>query len=218
MTFPACNLHAVRYRGWRRAIPLMVLAFGLIGCSTYQNVIDKFKDPIVLKCPDYRVIADAANLTKFKDGPGRDLIDVDFEGKITGVQLACLSDIEKKTRTGTLEVAVTLRMAASRGPANRDRKARFDYFVRFLDNKGTILRLPDKNGNIPKKKDLRVVIKFSGNKTHLQFRTSPFTRVLPISPKSSSSYYRIFVGFKPTREELLYNRKKIQNSNARPSR
>ena len=98
MTFPACNPHAVRYRGWRRAIPMMVLAFGLIGCSTYQNVIDKFKDPIILKCPDYRVIADAANLTKFKDGPGRDLIDVDFEGKITSVQLACLSDIEKKNQ------------------------------------------------------------------------------------------------------------------------
>jgi len=218
VTFPACNPHAVRYRGWRRAIPLMVLAFGLIGCSTYQNVIDKFKDPIVLKCPVYKVVGSMENLVRFRDGPGRDLIDVDFEGKITGVQLTCLSYIEKKTRTGTLEVAVTLRMAASRGPANRDRKARFDYFVRFLDNKGTILRLPDKNGNIPKKKDLRVVIKFPGNKTHLQFRTSPFTRVLPISPKSSSSYYQIFVGFKPTREELLYNRKKIQNSNARPSR
>mgnify|MGYP003723559421 CR=1 FL=1 len=200
------------------AVAVAMLAFGLGACSAYEYVSDKISEPIVLKCPNYWVVADAANVVKFRDGPGRDLTDVNYEGKIVGGQLGCVSHIDRETRTGTMDVDVTIRFRVQRGPANRDRKARFDYFVRFLDNKGTILRLPDKNGNIPKKKDLRVVIKFPGNKTHLQFRTSPFTRVLPISPKSSSSYYRIFVGFKPTREELLYNRKKIQNPNARPSR
>ena len=117
----------------------MVLAFGLIGCSTYQNVIDKFKDPIVLKCPVYKVVGNMENLVRFRDGPGRDLIDVDFEGKITGVDLSCLSEIDRETKSGTLEVDVTLRMVASRGPANRNRKARFDYFFRVFDKKGNPL-------------------------------------------------------------------------------
>ncbi len=186
----------------------MVLSVGLVGCSTYQIVVDKFKDPIVLKCPDYRVVADAANIIKYKDGPGRDLIDVDFEGEIIGVDLGCLSDIDRKTKTGTLAVDVTIRMDASRGPANRNRKARFDYFISVVD----------KNRKILFREDFPLGINFPGNKTRILFRSNPVTLEVPISPKWSSSYYGIFAGLKLTREELQFNRDKIQNSRARPSR
>ena len=216
MTFPACNPHAVRYRGWRTAIPLMVLAFGLIGCSTYQNVIDKFKDPIVLKCPVYKVVGSMENLVRFRDGPGRDLIDVDFEGKITGVDLSCLSEIDRKTKSGTLEVDVTLRMVASRGPANRNRRAKFDYFFKVLDKRGNPIWFLDEDGKKLEGIIQSVNITFPGNKTRIQFRTQPFTMPLPINSQWSNRYYRIFTGLKLTREELQFNRDKFHNSRARP--
>ncbi len=208
MTFPSFNRPSARFRGWRRALSLSVLALGLTACTTYQNVVDKFNDPIVLKCPDYWVVADAANVIKYKDGPGRDLIDIDFEGKITGVQLGCLSNIDRNTKSGILEIDVTLRMDASRGPANRNRKARFDYFISVVD----------KNRKILFREDFPLGINFPGNKTRILFRSNPVTLEVPISPKWSSSYYGIFAGLKLTREELQFNRDKIQNSRARPSR
>jgi hypothetical protein len=194
-----------------KCLGLALLALGMSACTAYQNLTDGYRDPIVMKCPDYRVIADAANLVKFKDGPGRDLVDVNFEGEILGVDLECESDIDRPTRTGTLEVAVKITIGASRGPANRDRKARFDYFIRVVDQNRKILKFLDDDGN-PVKKDLGVVTSFPGNKTRVQFRTPPFTLKLPISRKWSSSYYKIFVGFKPTRAELQFNRDKIQNT------
>lgn len=187
----------------------MVLALGLSACTTYQNFVDTFQDPIVLKCPKYLVLTDAANITKFKNGPGRDLIDVDFEGEIIGVQLGCQSDIDRDSKTGTLEVDVILRMVATRGPANRDRKARFDYFVRVLDIKGEILQ----------GKDMTVTINFPGNKSRVPFRSQPLTlELLDISPNRTNRYYRIFTGFKTTREQLQFNRDKINSGGGNPGR
>ncbi len=182
---------------------MAVLAFGLGACSAYEFVSDKMSDPIILKCPNYWIVSEAASVVKFRDGLGRDLTDVNYEGEIVGVQLGCISYIDKKTRTGTMDVDVTVRFSAQRGPANRDRKAHFDYFIRILDP----------NRNILKGEDLSVVINFPGNKTRLQFRSPPLTLELPITSKWPSSYYRIFAGLKLTREELGLNRKKIRMAN-----
>ncbi len=194
---PACGF----FRFLKPAVAVLALALG--SCSAYEYVSDKISDPIVLKCPNYWVVADASSVVKFRDGPNRDLTDVNYEGEIAGVRLGCVSNVDKKTRTGTMDVDVTVLFNAQRGPANRDRRARFDYFIRVLDP----------NRKILKGEDLGVVITFPGNRTRLQFRSQPLTFEIPITSKWSSSYYRIFVGLKLTREELDFNRKKTGNAN-----
>lgn len=174
----------------------MLLCFLAAGCSAVEKVTDVFAAPLILPCPEFRVIAEAASLIRFRDGPGRDLTDVNFEGKIANVQLGCVSNISKKTRVGSMNVDVSLILNAARGPANKDRKAKFPYFIRILD----------KNEKILKALDLDATIDFPGNKTRLQFRTPPLTFILPITPKWPHSYYRIFVGFKLSREDLKFNR------------
>ena len=178
---------------------LSVLALGLSACTAYENLTYKFQQPIVLKCPDYKVIADAANLVRFKDGPGRDLIDIDFESEITNVNLGCLSDIDKKTKQGTLEVDVALQISAARGPANRTRKGRLEYFVSVIDN----------NRNVLFRETFPLGFSFPGNKSRIKFRSNPVTLQVPITPKWSNKYYHIFAGLKLTREELKFNRNKI---------
>ncbi len=203
MKFLAFKRRSSPFSWWRQTIVLGALLLGLGACSAYEYVSDKISYPIILKCPNYWVVSDAASVVKFRDGPGRDLTDVNYEGKIIGVRLGCVSNVDKKTLTGTMDVDVTVWFNAARGPANRDRKARFDYFIRVLDP----------NKNILKGEDLSVVINFPGNKTRLKFRSSPLTFELPITSKWPRSYYRIFAGFKLTREELDFNRRKSRKAN-----
>jgi len=180
----------------------VVLVSSLTGCSAVETVTDFVSDPVILPCPDYRVVAEALTLTKFKEGPGRDLIDVDYEGGIEAVKLGCESQIDKKTKIGKMEIDVTVLFKASRGAANRNHKASFPYFIRVLDRTGKILW----------GEDLMVNIGFPGNKTRLLFSADPVTLVIPISPRWSSKYYRILTGFKMTREELQFNRERRQKT------
>ncbi len=187
----------------KQFLAVTALSLVLSACTAYEYVSDKISDPLILRCPDYWVVADAASVVKFRDGAGRDLTDVNYEGEIVDVKLACTSNVDKRTRTGIMEVDVTVLLNAQRGPANRDRKARFDYFIRILD----------RNKKFLKGQNLSTGITFPGNKTRLQFTTQPLTLELPISPKWGPTYYRIFAGFKLTREELDFNRKKSGQTN-----
>ena len=189
-------------RAFRPGLIAVLLPLTLNACGGYQYVTDKLSDPITLKCPDYNVLADAASLLKFRAGAGRDLVDVNYEGKITGVQLGCVSNISKQTKTGTMDVDVTLLFSATRGPANRDRKARFDYFISVVNPKREILD----------RQAFPLVVTFPGNKTLVEFASRPVTFTLPITAQWPRRYYRIFVGLKLTREQLRYNREKIQRS------
>ena len=182
----------------KTALVLFLLAAGLGACSAYEYVTDKLSDPIILRCPDYLVLADAANLVRFKDGPGRDLIDVDFELEIIGVQLACISNIDRKTRVGTMDVDVTVSFRAQRGPANRSRKGRFQYFI----------SIDDKNRKVLYREGFGIKIQFPGNKTRLVFRSKPVTLEIPITPKRASRSYRLFTGLILSRKEVEFNRKR----------
>ena len=186
------------FRGVKTALVPVLLAAGLGACGAYQYAADKLSEPIVLRCPDYLVIADAANLVRFRDGPGRDLIDIDFETKIVRVQLECTSNIDKKTRTGTLDVDVTVTFRAERGPANRSREGRFDYFISVVGRDQKILY----------REAFAIKVGFPGNKTRLVVRSEPVTLEIPITPKRASRSFRIFAGLKLTREELEFNRRR----------
>ena len=191
---------AIRSAGTVLAVAL--LGGGLWACETAEDVGDTvsllWTDPLILKCPDYRVLADAQELVKFRQGPGRDLTDVNFESLIVGVQLACESDVDKKTGKGTVEVSVTVRFGAARGPANRDRKARFVYFIRVVSRDGRILY----------GEDFPLTVGFPGNLTQLQFRGEPIVLEIPVTAKRSTNSFSIFTGFKLTPEELKFNRLK----------
>ena len=188
--------------GAGKALAVAVLAVGLAACETAKDVVDTVSllssDPLILKCPDYRIIADAVTLVRFRQGPGRDLTDIDFESTIVGIQLACETDIDRETGKGTVEVSVTVRFSAARGPANRDRKARFAYFIRVVGPDDKILY----------GEDFPLTVGFPGNKTQLWFRGQPIVLEFPVTANRGTGFFRIFTGFKLTPEELKFNRAK----------
>ena len=173
----------------------------LSSCGGYQYVFDKLSTPIIFKCPEYLVPAEAASILKFRDGTGYDLVDVNYEVNLEKVQLGCISNIDKRTKLGSMELDATLTFSASLGPSNPDRKVKFEYFISVVSPEKKILdRLA-----IP------VAINFPGNKSSLSVSSEPVYITLQITTEKPVSYYRIFVGLRPTRDEVLYNRKKIMN-------
>lgn len=185
-----------RLRGLTSAVAAAGLFGVLTACSAYEFATDLISAPIVLQCPKSWVIADAADLVRFRQGGGRDLIDVDYEGQITGVRLGCTTNLDKKTRVGTMDVDVNILFDATRGPANRDRKAQFKYFISVSDNDRKILY----------REVFSLPIEFPGNRTKLRIQSDTITLQLPIEPKRSSSYYLVFAGYQLTHEELEFNR------------
>ena len=74
-------------KGIRKTIVIAaaVLAAGaLSGCG----VLSKKE---ATACPQYVVASDAASVTRFREGPGRDLTDVVNQGEINGVLLVAVA-------------------------------------------------------------------------------------------------------------------------------
>ena len=171
-------------------------AMVLAGCETAETVTDYFSKPVILACPDFRILADAAYYTTYRPGTGRDLIDVDVEGNFENMRLGCLTKMDKKTRIGMMEVEVVLDFVAGRGPANTTRKAEFPYFV----------SVTDLDHNVLYREEFKVAVNFDGNLTGLGFRAAPITLELPLKPGLTGENYIVFAGYLLTREQLEFNR------------
>lgn len=178
-------------------IALIVTAIGVLSsCETVDTVKNVFADPVILACPETRILADAAEIIRYIDGRGRDLTDVDTEGKIQNMTLACLTKIDRKTRVGIMEVEVRFNIAASRGPANRNRKATYPYLI----------IVTDLNKKIVYREKFNVGVSFAGNRSKLSISNAPITIELPLRPNLTGKNYLIYGGFALTREQLSHSR------------
>lgn len=174
-------------------------AIALVGCETSDlPFVDK---PIILPCPDYFILEDAAQITQFRDGPGRDITDILVNARMGDIRLGCLSEIENETNSGVIELDVSPVVLTEMGASNTDSKAVIPYFVIITD--------PDKE--ILYREELSLNISFEGNRTRLVVTAAPTTLELPITPEIRSKYYRVYSGFVLTPEQLEFNRKRIQD-------
>ncbi|NQV99153.1 MAG: hypothetical protein HQ483_05620 [Rhodospirillales bacterium] len=188
----------------KRRLPfaLAVAAIFLLGgCGVTEKVTDVFNPPPIPPCPENRILAAASELTVYREGDGRDLTDVDFEGRIDNMGLACLTKVDKKTGIGKMQVEVVFNFVASRGPANTTRKARYPYFISITDLNKNIL--------MHEKYDIEVA--FQGNQSKFTFRNQPNIIELDVSPDRAGKDYLIYGGFVLTREQLqLFQQRRKQ--------
>lgn len=140
-------------------------------------------------CPEGSILPGAASVTRFRDGPGRDLTDVVSSAEVVDIATTCRYD--RRGVTVSLQVAI----AATRGPADRSRQARYDYFVAITDPEGRIVA----------KEVFPVQFEFPEG----QARTGTVDEIeprIPLSDPRIAPDYRIHVGFQLTPEELAWNR------------
>jgi len=186
----------------RRLPGILIVASTLaLGACESVEEINPFTPDITLQCPEYFILEDAASLTQFRDGPGRDITDVVARAQIGEMQLACLSDIDGETNTGKMVIDVSPVIAAEMGPANTAQSATLPYFVVVTDPKKKILY----------REPLKLPVSFAGNKTQIVLLAPPTSIELPITPDIRNDYYRIYGGFELTKEQVQYNRKAIQD-------
>jgi hypothetical protein len=139
-------------------------------------------------CPSFNRVTDAARLTRFVPG-GHDLTDVAFEAAVGQVTGSC------SEASGTIDVQMNAQFVASRGPADKTRKAPFNYFVAIVDQHDNILaRVQFDTG-----------VEFPGNQTRNAI-TEELEQQIPLPKGQRGSDYRIFIGFVLTPDEVAYNR------------
>ncbi|ONG56308.1 hypothetical protein BKE38_06200 [Pseudoroseomonas deserti] len=99
----------------------------LAGCGSSDrgNALLDAKAP----CPRISIIADAADLTRFRPGGGRDLTAMELNASVSGFQAKC-----DYGRNGGLDVTITPSFLVERGPAFRGNAAQITYMVAIMQD------------------------------------------------------------------------------------
>ena len=165
----------------------IALAIALSGCGSTPEPPD---------CPPVSVLGEAASLTRFAPGRGRDLVDVDFRAELTDLRSGCIY-AKEEAGASKLVVAVAPAISATRGPANEDRKANFQYFVSVVGRDADILN----------KQLFPVSVTFPANGTRVDIVQDdpPVSIDLPAA-SANEEYYEIILGLQLSEGELQYNR------------
>ena len=167
--------------GLARAAGALGLALVVAGCGGGER-----QPP----CPKIFLANETSVLTRFREGPGRDITDVVFEAELLGYSGSC------KYERNMVSVELNVDFAVTRGPAGANR-VRFEYFV-------AVPRLfPDPAG----KRVFDVDAEIPADQRRIQFRDEILLEI-PLANRNEGPANEIYVGFQLAPEELEYNRRR----------
>ncbi|HYN39110.1 MAG TPA: hypothetical protein VES39_07655 [Rhodospirillales bacterium] len=173
----------------RFACGLALAALVLQGCSS--------DDKQMKVCPRVAVLSEAGTMTRFQPGPGRDILDIDFQGDIGDIIASCeYPDAKGGARRVTVQVAPVF--VFSRGAANREAVIDFTYFVSVV-----------RNEEILSKQQFEVQTQFAANRARVIVRDDnpPISIDIPLPYKAAEYEYEVLLGFQLSAEDLDYNRR-----------
>ncbi|MSO70610.1 MAG: hypothetical protein EXQ88_01100 [Alphaproteobacteria bacterium] len=146
-------------------------------------------------CPQVLVIGDTSQVTKFQTGTGRDPTDVVLQARISDFKGSCALD----ARRSRVNFDLSLQIEATRGPANRERRGAYEYFVA-----------------IATKDDVPLVVKvfpadvaFAANAERISM-VEELTQTIPLRAGEQAADYHVYVGFQLTDAELAFNRARLR--------
>jgi len=144
----------------------------------------------LLPCPTVTVLPNADNITIFQNGPGRDLVDVQFEGVIAPVSGECFYEADDVA----LQIELILRIGAIKGPAARSQIQDFPFFVAVAEKSKKILN----------KKVFISPIEIPAGRRRAAVQEEMVQRI-PLPSGRSGRDYTIVVGFQLTSEQFKFN-------------
>ncbi len=163
----------------------LVAITALAGCS--KQVADVGAPP----CPKVAVLSDAAHLTVFRNGPGRDLTDIRYEADIGRISGEC---VYKKNKTN-VTVEMKLMISAKRGAADRDGIADLAYFVAVVDAQSNVLA----------RKEYQSQIEFAADRPEVA-TLEELEEIIQLKKDQPGSDFDLMVGFRLTPEQVARNR------------
>ncbi len=177
-----------------RGVVLGLAMAGLLaGCgNSSRNPLDASSAP----CPRIAILADGADLTRFRDGRSRDLTAMVADARISGFQARC--DYASRDRRA-LDVRVTPSFEAERGPAAEGRVVDLPWFVALSDaNDTTVLERIAGTTRLT----------FAPNTTHATGTGRTVQLTLPLAEGQRAQDYIVRLSFQLTREEVALNRQR----------
>ena len=133
----------------------------------------------------------------FRDGPGRDVIDMEFDAEI--VQLA--GECAYSDGRSALAISFFPAFRVTLGAADADRRAQFSYFV-------AVVRRSDSAILNKEVFDLSVVA--PPNQNQVRFRDNQIDLRLPLREGETGSSFQLLLGFQLSEEQLQYNRRQAE--------
>jgi hypothetical protein len=167
----------------KRLLPLLALALLVSSCSWFR------KEP-PRSCPRLGIVADTAELTRYRPGTGRDITDQLFTAQLGDVAGGCR--VDKASANVDMKVSIV----AERGAAMTESGADIEYFVAVTGPGDQILA----------KETFRSRLDFAGrNRTGI---AEELSQRIPLAEGSDPGAYAILVGFQLTPDELADNRRR----------
>jgi hypothetical protein len=174
---------------WRRRLrraAVAALAAAPAACGLFRS------DPPP-PCPRAAIVADVAQLTKFRQGPGRDLIDVEYAAEIRDFGGSC----EYRDKNRVVSVVTTINVIAELGPAAPSRRVSVPYFVAIIDGQN----------NIVAKSTFDAAIDFPEGRRRAGVSEETEQRIpLPAAVKGID--YEVLIGLQLTPDQVEFNRRK----------
>jgi hypothetical protein len=170
-----------------RAFATIIVAALLSSCGWFGTTE---RDIARARCPQGLILAEASEMTLFRDGTGRDITDVRGQFRIADIVVDCKT--ERRRAVVDLQVAI----AAERGPAMRGRDHEIEYFVAIVG--------PDRQ--VLKRDVFRARFEFPENRDRVG-RVEELEPIIPIPSPERAPEYAIWVGLVLTPEQAEWNRR-----------
>ncbi|MGG5810692.1 hypothetical protein [Falsiroseomonas sp. CW058] len=179
--------------GWLGAL---ALPLALAGCGVGDLLTARPTGPSTAPCPRIAILGEGADLTRFRDGAGRDLTAMEVDAVIAGFDARC--DHAGRDRR-VLDVRVAPRFRAERGPAFGGRAVDLPWFVALSDaNDSAVLERIPATTRITFPPDIPGAAA-TGQAVRL---------AIPVAEGLRASDYVVRLSFQLTPEELAHNRQR----------
>lgn len=180
-----------------KSLFVLAPALFLVACSTEidTDLSSMFTPDAPPPCPSVEVLPGADEITLFREGLGRDLVDVEFEGILQAVGGECLY-VDDETK---IEIDLTLRLLLVQGPAAITKGTEFVYFVAIADRDKRILAKKTFSSPIEAQK--------GGRRGGV---IEEIEQVIPLGRGKAGPDYVILVGFQLNKEQYNFNVEKAK--------
>lgn len=146
-------------------------------------------------CPTPGLLAQGADLTRYRPGPVQDLTTLEYDARLTGLGGNCSAGRDDRS----IEMELTVRFSVERGAGLEGRTVDLPWFVGVVDRRtGAIISRPafvERAG-------------FARNETRTSITSAPISISLPVSESRRAQDYDIKISFVLSEEDLALNRRR----------